>query len=90
MQSVQIKQVLFLLIILIACFIIFGLLIYTSSASATLNEENSSIKRKLIKYENSSITIDADEVIDGDIVLKNGSITIAGEIHGNIFDVVSR
>lgn len=80
----QIKQILFLLIILFAFLIIFGFLIYTSTANATVSEEISPIKRKMIKYENSDITIDADEVIDGDIVIKDGSITIAGEIHGNI------
>jgi len=83
----QVKQIIFLLVILIAFLIMFGLLIYTSSASATTTEEISSVKRKLIKYENSSITIDADEVIDGDIVIKNGSITIAGEIHGTIIAI---
>lgn len=89
MQSIQAKQILFLLLILFAFLIIFGFLIYTSSASAMPNEEASPMKRKLIKYENSSITIDADEVIDGDIVIKNGSITIAGEIHGNIIALSS-
>lgn len=87
MQSMQVKQILFLLLILIAFLIIFGFLIYTSSANAMIDEEISPIKRKLIKYENSSITIDADEVIDGDIVIKNGSITISGEIHGNIIAI---
>ena len=89
MQSMQAKQILFLLIILIAFLMIFGFLIYTSSASAMPNAEVSPMKRKLIKYENSSITIDADEVIDGDIVIKNGSITIAGEIQGNIVAINS-
>jgi len=65
MQSMQIKQILFLLIILLAFLIIFGFLIYTSMANAIASEEISPIKRKLIKYENSDITIDADEVIDG-------------------------
>jgi len=83
----QVKQILFLIIILFAFLIIFGFLIYTSTASATINEEIATIKRKLIKYENSNITIDADEVIDGDIVIKDGSITIAGEIHGNIIAI---
>lgn len=80
----QVKQVVFLIIILFAFLIIFGFLIYTSSAGAALNEETLLLKRKLIKYENSDISIDADEVIDGDIVIKNGTITIAGSIHGNI------
>jgi cytoskeletal protein CcmA (bactofilin family) len=84
MQSMQIKQILFLLIILLAFLIIFGFLIYTSMANAIASEEISPIKRKLIKYENSDITIDADEVIDGDIVINKGSITVTGEIHGNI------
>jgi len=84
MQSMQAKQVIFLIIILFAFLIIFGFLIYTSSAGAAINEETLTLKRKLIKYEDSDITIDADEVIDGDIVIKNGTITIAGEIHGNI------
>ena len=84
MQSTQVKQILFLIIILFAFLAVFGFLIYTSTAGATANEEIVSMKRKLIKYENSDITIDADEVIDGDIVIKDGSITIAGEIHGNI------
>lgn len=87
MQSMQVKQIIFLLVILLAFLIIFGLLIYTSSANATTDEEISPVKRKLIKYENSSITIDADEVIDGDIVIKNGSITIAGEVRGNIIAI---
>ncbi len=84
MQSMQVKQILFLLIILLAFLIIFGFLIYTSTANAIASEEISPIKRKLIKYENSDITIDADEVIDGDIVINKGSITVTGEIHGNI------
>ena len=87
MQSMQVKQIIFLLVILLAFLIIFGLLIYTGSANAMINEEISLVKRKLIKYENSSITIDADEVIDSDIVIKNGSITIAGEIHGNLIAI---
>ncbi len=89
MQSMRVKQILFLLIILIAFLLIFGFIIYTNNVSAATSEEISPIKRKLIKYENSSITIDADEVLDGDIVIKNGSITIAGEIHGNIIAIGS-
>jgi len=86
MQSLQVKQILFLLIILLAFLVLFGILVYSSAASAAIteHEETRPVKRKLIRYENSDITIDADEVIDGDIVIKNGSITIAGEIHGNI------
>ena len=87
MQSMQVKQVLFLIIILLAFLIIFGFLIYSSSAGAVENEWYNSMKRKLIKYENSDITIDADEVIDGDIIIKSGTITIAGEIHGNIISL---
>ncbi len=87
MRSVQVKQVLFLLLILFAFLVIFWLLIYTNTVSASISEEISTIKRKLIKYENSDITIDADEVIDGDIVIRKGSITIAGEIHGNIIAI---
>lgn len=89
MRSVQAKQVLFLLLILFAFLIIFWLMIYTNTVSANVSEEISAMKRKLIKYENSDITIDADEVIDGDIVMRKGSITIAGEIHGNIVAIAA-
>lgn len=84
MQSIQIKQILFLVIVLLAFLLIFGFLIYTSFANANEMEEISPVKRKMIKYENSNITIDADEVIDSDIVIKNGSLSIAGKVHGNI------
>lgn len=84
MQSIQIKQILFLILILFVFLVIFGFLIYTSTANAKINEESIPGKRKLISYENSDITIDSDEVIDGDIIIKNGTITIAGKIHGNI------
>ncbi|HEX9972642.1 MAG TPA: DUF5686 family protein [bacterium] len=84
MQSVQIKQILFLVIVLLAFLLIFGFLIYSSLANANEVEATSPAKRKLIKYENSNITIDADEVIDSDIVIKNGSLSVAGKVHGNI------
>ena len=89
MQSLQIKQILFLIILLFAFLLIFGFLIYSTVASANEIEEIASVKRKLISYENSHITIDADEVIDSDIVIKNGSLTIAGKIQGNIIALKS-
>jgi len=84
MQSLQIKQILFLILILFAFLFIFGFLVYTSTANANMNESSLSLKRKLIQYKDDDITIDSDEVIDGDIVIENGSISVAGEIHGNI------
>ncbi|MCU0644481.1 MAG: hypothetical protein MUC94_09480, partial [bacterium] len=84
MQSLQLKQILFLVILLLAFLLIFGFLIYSSLANATEVEAASLVKRKLIKYENSNITIDADEVIDSDIVIKNGSLSISGKVQGNI------
>lgn len=85
MQAIQVKQILFLIFLLFAFLIIFGFLIYSSTAnSAVMNEESPPTKRKLIQYENSDINIDPDEIIDGDIVIQGGSITIAGEIHGHI------
>ncbi len=87
MQSVQLKQIIFLLLVLIAFLILFGILIYTSSASAMSEMETGPTKRKLFNYENTSITIDADESLVGDVLVKNGSLTVAGELRGHIIAI---
>lgn len=84
MQTLQVKQILFLVVVLFAFLLIFGFLIYSSLAQANESEAIALTKRKLIKYENSHISIDADEVIDSDIVIKNGSLSIAGKVQGNV------
>ncbi len=84
MQSIQVKQILFLILILFIFLLLFGFLIYSSSASASVTEELVSGKRKLIQYRGENITIDTDEVITGDIVIENGQLTIAGKLHGNV------
>ena len=84
MQSMQLKQLLFLVLLLIGFFIIFGIIIYSSTARAAISEETFSAKKKLIQYADVDVTIDEDEVIEGDIVIKDGSITIAGDIYGDI------
>jgi len=87
MQSIQLKQILFLLIILIAFLILFGILIYTSSASAMPDEQTGPVKRKLFNYENASITIDPGESYIGDVLVRNGSLTVAGDLRGHIIAI---
>ena len=41
-------------------------------------------KKKLVHYDHGDVTIDEDEVIEADIVLESGEITIAGEVYGDI------
>jgi len=84
MQSVQLKQVLFLIFILLAFMIIFGILIYTSTVMAEESSDPSLAKKKLVHYDHGDVTIDEDEVIEADIVLESGEITIAGEVYGDI------
>ncbi|MDZ7331486.1 MAG: DUF5686 family protein [candidate division KSB1 bacterium] len=87
MASVQMKQVLFLVIILISFLILFGILIYTSSAGAAAEEDAAPVKRKMFNYENSSVTINADESLIGDVLVRNGSLTVAGELRGHIIAI---
>ncbi len=84
MQSIQFRQILFLIFILIAFMIIFGILIYSSTANASESLDSSWAKKKLVHYDHGEITIDKDEVIEADIVIESGEIKIAGEVYGDI------
>lgn len=84
MQSLQLKQILFLIFIVIALIIIFGVLIYTSTVSAEELMDPAWAKKKLIHYQHDDVTIDEDEVIEADIVLEFGEISLAGEVYGDI------
>ncbi|HDP98235.1 MAG TPA: hypothetical protein ENN22_03510, partial [bacterium] len=84
MQSVQIRQILFLLFLLIAFFIVFGFLIYYSTLEAAESAPGFFGKKKLIHYQSDHITIDTDEVIEADILLERSEISISGKIFGDI------
>ncbi len=89
MQSMQLKQFLFLVLLLIGFLIIFGIIIYSSTARAEVSEETFFAKKKLIQYADADVTIDEDEVIEGDIVIKDGTISIAGDIYGDVVAIYS-
>lgn len=84
MQSVQVRQILFLIILLLAFILIFGILIYSSTAAAS--EINSSMlgKKKLLHYKQDTISIDQDEVIEADIIIETGTLSVFGEVYGDI------
>jgi len=84
MQSVQFRQIIFLIFILIAFMIIFGILIYSSTAAANEPADPSFAKKKLVHYDHGDVTIDEEEVIEADIVIESGEIKIAGEVYGDI------
>ncbi|MFZ5517361.1 MAG: BamA/TamA family outer membrane protein [Candidatus Zhuqueibacterota bacterium] len=84
MQSVQLKQVVFLVLLLLGFFIIFGIIIYTSTARAEVSEETSAGKKKVIEYAEVDVTIEDDEVIEGDIIIRDGSLSISGDIYGDV------
>ncbi len=86
MQSVKFKQILFLIILFFAFMLLFAVLIYTSSAAAN---EFMFAKKKLIHYKNEKVDIEQSEVIEGDIVVENGEITVAGEIYGDVIAIRS-
>jgi len=90
MQSIQFRQILFLIFILIAFMIIFGILIYSSTAAANEPTDPSWAKKKLVHYNRNDVTIDEDEVIEADIVIESGEIKIAGEVYGDIIAFNSR
>ncbi|OQX95519.1 hypothetical protein B6I21_04980 [candidate division KSB1 bacterium 4572_119] len=89
MQSLQIRQILFLVLLLIAFLIIFGILIYSSTVQAGEPESAFSGKKKLLHYKNDEISIELDEVIEADIFVEHGEISIAGEVYGDIIAVES-
>ncbi len=84
MKSLQVKQILFLLFLLIAFMIIFGVLIYSSTVKADELTGSNWTKKKLVHYESGDVTIDTDEVIEADIVLESGSISITGDVFGDV------
>jgi len=84
MQSVQLKQVVYLVLLLLGFFIIFGIIIYSSTARAEVSEETSAGKKKLIEYAFVDVTIENDEVIEGDMIIRDGSLSIAGAIYGDV------
>ena len=84
MQSVQFRQILFLILLLIAFLVIFGILIYTSTLEAAALESSPFLKKKLLHYTEEEITIDKDEILEADIIIESGQISVHGKIYGDI------
>jgi len=93
MKSLYYRQILFLILLFVAFLIIIGALIMTGPVSAeTANavfENNSFAKKKLVRFDGGNIVISKDEKFDADIVIKNGTLVIEGEILGDVFGLDS-
>ncbi len=84
MQSSQMKQVIFLILLFITFILIFALLIYSSIAQAKPAETFSSGKKKLIHYQGDEMEIRQNEVIEADIVAETSNLILNGTLYGDI------
>ncbi|MBN2009183.1 BamA/TamA family outer membrane protein [candidate division KSB1 bacterium] len=86
-RSLYYRQILFLILLFVAFFIVIGILIYTGTSSAAIvNPEAASPgKKKLFQYERTDVVISEDEQYEGDVLIERSDLKIGGVIFGDVY-----
>lgn len=88
MKSIHYRQIAFIILIFLAFILVVGAL-FLKGASAAVVDDGADVKKILKRYNNEKIFVDREQQIQADVMLIDGSITIEGEVFGDIIAVWS-
>ena len=89
MKSVFYRQIIFVILLLLAFILVVGALFLSNSALAAVVDDEGDSKKMLKRYNDEQVSIDVDDQIYADIFIADGTITIQGEVFGDVVAIWS-
>lgn len=89
MKPVFYRQLIFVILLLIAFILVVGALLLGNNGFAAVINEGDESKKALNRYNDVDVIIDEDEKVYADVFIADGTLTIQGEIYGDVVAVWS-